>query len=167
MSNLGYLLVPFMFDLLIHFLKCFRLWVLGNRILLSGVIPTVKVLSEIYWRKIRALTCNLHQFIHNFKSHTPLQRFAWYIAGLVLHLLKQPLNYRLAKSLTRKMWIRFLERLIMLNNGFHKIWPWVRHIGSSCKLIYYLKTVEFSTLKTSQCKEGRNADSQKYTFSWK
>ncbi len=39
----------------------------------------------------------------------------------------------------------------------------MRHIGSLCKLIDYLKTVEFYTLKTSQCKKGNNADSKKYT----
>ncbi len=38
----------------------------------------------------------------------------------------------------------------------------MRYIGSLCKLIGYLKTVEFFTLKTSQCKKG---DSKKYTLS--
>ncbi len=40
-----------------------------------------------------------------------------------------------------------------------------KHIGSLCKLINYLKTVEFFTLKTSQCKKGNNADSKKYILS--
>ncbi len=99
--------------------------------------------------------------IHNFKSLAPLQRFAWCIASLVLQLLKPSLNCRLANSLVRKMWIRFLEKLIMLSNGFYKR----RHIGSSCKLIDNLKTVEFYTLKTSQFKKGTNTDSIKNTLS--
>ncbi len=37
----------------------------------------------------------------------------------------------------------------------------MRHIGSLCKLTDYLKTVEFLTLKTSQCNKGNNADSKK------
>ncbi len=41
----------------------------------------------------------------------------------------------------------------------------MRHIVSLCKLIDYLKTVTFFTLKTSQCKKGKNADSKKYTLS--
>ncbi len=41
----------------------------------------------------------------------------------------------------------------------------MRHIESLCKLIDYLKTVEFFTLKISQCKTGNNADSTKYTLS--
>ncbi len=41
----------------------------------------------------------------------------------------------------------------------------MRHIGSLGKLIDYLNTVEFFTLKTSQCKKGNNADSKKYTSS--
>ncbi len=45
----------------------------------------------------------------------------------------------------------------MLNNG--------EHIGSLCKLIDYLRTVEFLTLKKSPCKNGINADSKKYTLS--
>ncbi len=100
--------------------------------------------------QIRALTYDLHQFIHNFKC----------IAGLVLRLLKPLRNCRLI----RKMWVRFLERLIMLNNGLHKRRRWVRHIGPPCKLIDYLKTVEFYAMKTSQFKTDKNADSKKYTL---
>ncbi len=73
----------------------------------NSAIPKVKELSEIFWRKIRALTDNLRQFILSFKPHAPLQRFARCVADLVLQLLKPSLNYPLAKSLTRKIWIRF------------------------------------------------------------
>ncbi len=41
----------------------------------------------------------------------------------------------------------------------------MRHIGSLCKLIDCLKTVEFFTLKTSPCKKGSNVDSKKFTLS--
>ncbi len=37
----------------------------------------------------------------------------------VLQLLKPSLNYRLANSLIRKMWMKFLERLLILNKSFH------------------------------------------------
>ncbi len=111
----------------------------------NGVIPTVKELSEIFWHTIRALANNLHQFIHIFKSHS-----------LCKDMLNPSVNFRLANSFIRHMWIRFLEKLIMLNNGFHRRRWWVRHIGSSCKLIDYLKTVEFYTLKTTQCKKDIN-----------
>ncbi len=120
----------------------------------NGVILTVKELCEIFSRTIRALAYDLYQLIHN-----------WCIAGLVLQLLKPSVNFYLANSLIRKMWNRFLERLIMLNNGFYKRRRWVRHIGSPCKLIDYLKTVEFYTLKTLQSKKGKNSDSKKYTIS--
>ncbi len=73
----------------------------------NGVFPTVKELSEIFWRKIRAWTYDFHKFIHNFKSHVPLQKFVWCIAARVLRLLKPSLNYRLACSLISKIWIRF------------------------------------------------------------
>ncbi len=116
------------------------------------IIPTVKDLSVILWCKIRALIYDLHHVFHNFKSNVPLQRFAWCIAGLVLHLLKPSLNCHLANSLISTLWILFKERLIMLNIGFDKIRPLVRHIGSPCKLIDYLITVEFYTSKTPQFK---------------
>ncbi len=51
--------------------------------------------------------------IHNLKSHTPLQR-----GDPVLKLLKPAVNCRMDKSLILNMWKRFLEKLIMLNNGF-------------------------------------------------
>ncbi len=51
----------------------------------------------------------------------------------------------------------------MLNIDFDKIRPWVRHIGSPCKLIDYLKIVEFYTLKTSQFKKRNNVDSKTYS----
>ncbi len=86
----------------------------------SDVFPTIKELSEIFWHTIRALAYDLNQLIHNFKSHAPLQRFAWCITGLVLRLLNPSLNCRLANNLIWKMWIRLSEMLIMLNNGFHK-----------------------------------------------
>ncbi len=41
----------------------------------------------------------------------------------------------------------------------------MRHIGSLCKLIDYLTTVEFFTLKTLQSKKRNNAKSKKYTLS--
>ncbi len=47
--------------------------------------------------------------------------FAWCIAARVLRFLKPSLNYHLACSLNRNIWIRFYDMLIMLNNGFHKI----------------------------------------------
>ncbi len=106
----------------------------------NGVIPTVKELSEIFWRTIRALV--------NFKSYAPLQRFTLCIAILVLQLLKPSLKSCLVNSLIRKMRIRFLERPIMLNNGFHKRRRRTRHIGWPCKVIDCLKTVEFYTSKT-------------------
>ncbi len=43
-------------------------------------IPTAKGLSEIFWRTITDLAYDLHQLT----PHTPLQRFAWWIAGAVL-----------------------------------------------------------------------------------
>ncbi len=88
----------------------------------NGVMLMVKELSEIFWRTIRALV--------NFKYHAPLQRFTLGIASLVLQLLKPLLKRCLVNSLIRKMRIRFLERLIMLNNGFHKRRRRSRHFGS-------------------------------------
>ncbi len=82
--------------------------------------PTVKELSKIFWRKIRTWTYDFHLFIHNFKSHAALQKCVWCIAARVLRLLKPTLNYRLDCSLISKIWIKFLDMLIMLNNGFHK-----------------------------------------------
>ncbi len=38
----------------------------------NDVIPTVKELSDIVWRNIRALIYDLNQFIYNFKSHALL-----------------------------------------------------------------------------------------------
>ncbi len=71
------------------------------------IIPTVKELSVILWRKIGALIYDLHHVFQNFKSNAPLQRFAWCIAGLVLQILKPSLNCHLANSLIRKMLIIF------------------------------------------------------------
>ncbi len=51
-------------------------------------IGTVKKLSEIFWRTIRALANDLHQLTHNFKSPALLQRFAWGIADNVPLVLK-------------------------------------------------------------------------------
>ncbi len=56
------------------------------------VISIVKQLCKICWCKIRALTYDLHQLIHNFKSHAPLQRFVWWITDPVLQLLKSMIN---------------------------------------------------------------------------
>ncbi len=69
----------------------------------NGVIKTVKGLIEIFCGKIKALSDNLHQFNHHFKSHADSQRIAWCIAGLVLQLPKPLLNHRLAYGLIRKM----------------------------------------------------------------
>ncbi len=41
----------------------------------------------------------------------------------------------------------------------------MRRIGLPCKQVDYLETVEYYTLKTSQCKKGKNADSKTYTLS--
>ncbi len=71
-------------------------------------------LNEIFWRTVRAVAYDLHQLMHKFKSLTPLQRYAWCIAGIVLQLLKPSVNSRLASSLIRKKWNRLLERLIMV-----------------------------------------------------
>ncbi len=76
------------------------------------VFTTVKELSEIFWRPITALTYDLHQLIHNFKSHALLQRFTFRIAGSI--------TCRLAKRLVRKILNGFQDGLIKLNNGFHK-----------------------------------------------
>ncbi len=46
----------------------------------NDVIPTVKEISEIFWLTISALTYDLHQLIHNFKSHAPSLMFVWRIA---------------------------------------------------------------------------------------
>ncbi len=53
----------------------------------------------------------------------------------------------------------------MLNIDFNKLRPLVRHIGSPCKLIDYLISGEFYTLKTSQFKKGKNADTKTYALS--
>ncbi len=52
----------------------------------------------------------------------------------------------------------------MLNNGFRKRKPYVRQAGPPYKLIDYLKTVEFHTLKTSQFKKRKGAKSKRYTI---
>ncbi len=103
-------------------------------------ISTVKELSVIFWRAIRALAYDLHQLIYNFKYHAPLRRFAWYIADAVRQLLKISTNYQLAKRLFSKTWNRFQEELLMLNNGFYKRRRWMRHIRTPCRLIDYFKT---------------------------
>ncbi len=53
----------------------------------NGVISTDKELNEIFWRTIRALANDLHEFIHKFKSPSPLRRLASCIASLVLQLI--------------------------------------------------------------------------------
>ncbi len=123
------------------------------------VILTGKKLCEIVWQAVRDTAYDLHQLMHNFTSHAPLQKSAWVTADSAHQLLKPSVNCRLANSSIRKMWNRFLKRLILLNYGFHNRRRWVRHISSPCIRIDYLKTFECYTFKTSQCKKGKNAHS--------
>ncbi len=47
---------------------------------------------------MRDLKNDLHQRIHNFKSHAPMQRFVWSITDPVVQLLKPSVNYRYGLS---------------------------------------------------------------------
>ncbi len=42
----------------------------------NGVISTVKELSKTFWRAVRVLATDLHQFNHNVQSHASLQIFS-------------------------------------------------------------------------------------------
>ncbi len=65
---------------------------------------SIKEVSPTSWRAIRALTYDLNQPIHNFKSHVSLPIFAWHPG---FQVLKPSVNCHTAKGLIRKCGMDF------------------------------------------------------------
>ncbi len=99
------------------------------------------------------LTYDLRQFIHIFKSHS-----------FCKNMLNPSVSCILANSLIRHMWIRFLERLIMLINVFQKRRWWVRHVGHPVNWLIVWKPSNSTLWKQLSLKKTEEYWFQKYTL---